>query len=120
MCYQAIQRIHEWRTIFGSTAISVLMAFFASVPQYDTQAACAEYAEYQLQDAHFIYKDANNDDQPGAFLLEYILRIFAVHVSAIVGMVRVDALGKIGAPGYQTVLALTAAAMSPPIFFLLH
>jgi len=92
------------------------MAFFASVPEYDTQAARAEYAEYQLQDACFIYKDADSDDQPGAFLSEYIVRIFAVHVSAITGKVRVDALGEFGAPGYQTALALTAAAMSPPLF----
>jgi len=111
---QATQRLHEWRAAFGSTAISILMAFFASMPQYNTQEARAEYADYQLHDSRFIYEDAENDDQPGAFLSEYMVRIFAAHVSSIVGKVRVDSLNEFGAPGYQTALALTAAAVSPP------
>lgn len=88
--------------------------FRFNAPEYNTQEARAEYADYHLQDSRFIYKDADNDDQPGAFLSEYMVRIFAAHISAIVGKVRVDALGEFGAPGYQTALALTAAAVSPP------
>ncbi|OJA07945.1 hypothetical protein AZE42_11019, partial [Rhizopogon vesiculosus] len=86
--HMATQRLHEWWAAFGSTTISILMAFFASMPQYNTQEARTEYADYQLHDSHFIYEDADNDDQ----------------------LVRVDSFNEFGAPGYQTALALTAAA----------
>ncbi|KAG1882053.1 hypothetical protein F4604DRAFT_1678503 [Suillus subluteus] len=106
----ATQRIHEWRATFGSTAISILMAFFSSEPEYKTQAACKEYAEDQIEDLRFIYEDPNNNDHPGAFLSEYILHVFAAHLAAIIGRVRVDALIEFGKPLYITALALTAAA----------
>ncbi|KAG2061687.1 hypothetical protein BDR06DRAFT_966584 [Suillus hirtellus] len=104
------QRVHEWRASFGSTAITVLMAFFTSMPEYETQEAHEEYAEYQLQECHFIYEDPDNEEQPGVFLSEYILRIFAAHLTAVARKVRVDLLVEFGKPGYQTTLALTAVA----------
>ncbi|KAG1809838.1 uncharacterized protein HD556DRAFT_1452289 [Suillus plorans] len=104
------QRIHEWRAAFGSTAVSVLMAFFASTPEYETQEAREEYTKYQLQDCCFIYEDPKNEEQPGTFLSEYILCTFASHLTAISGRVRVDALVQFGKPGYLTVLVLAAAA----------
>jgi hypothetical protein len=113
---QVCQRIHEWRAGFGSTAVSVLMAYFASTPEYKTQEAREEYAEDQLQDCRFVYEDPDNEEQPGAFLSEYILRIFASHLSAISGRVRVDELVEFGKPGYLTALALAAAAVSVQIF----
>ncbi|KAG1788517.1 hypothetical protein EV424DRAFT_1339339 [Suillus variegatus] len=108
----ASQRIHEWQAAFGLTAVSVLMAFFASTPEYETQEAREEYAEYQLQDCCFVYDDPDNDEQPGAFLSEYILRIFAAHLTAISGKARVDALVEFGKPGYLTALALSAVSVS--------
>ncbi|KAG2034053.1 hypothetical protein BDR03DRAFT_823753, partial [Suillus americanus] len=85
--------------------------FFTSTPDYETQEAREEYAEYQLQDyCCFIYEDPDNKDQPGAFLSEYILRIFAAHLTAVTGRVRVDSLVEFDKPGYQTALALTAVA----------
>ncbi|KAG2116275.1 hypothetical protein DEU56DRAFT_172235 [Suillus clintonianus] len=108
--YVASQKIHEWRAGFGSAAVTVLMTFLTSMPEYNTQAARKEYAEYQLEDLRFIYEDPDNEEQPGAFLSEFILRIFAAHLAAIAGKVRVDALVEFGEPGYQTALALTAAA----------
>ncbi|KAG0700193.1 hypothetical protein DFH29DRAFT_1001283 [Suillus ampliporus] len=104
------QRVHEWRASFGSTANSVLIAFFASTPEYKTQEAREEYAEEQLEECRFVYEDPDNEEQPGAFLSEYILRIFASHLTAIAGQVRVDSLVEFGKPGYQTALALSAVA----------
>ncbi|KAG2029543.1 hypothetical protein BDR03DRAFT_880435 [Suillus americanus] len=104
------QRIQEWRAGFGSTAVSILMAYFASTPECKTQEAREEYAEDQLQDCRFVYEDPDNEEQPGAFLSEYILRIFASHLSAISGRVRVDELVEFGKPGYLTALTLAAAA----------
>ncbi|KAG1835566.1 hypothetical protein EV424DRAFT_1551621 [Suillus variegatus] len=108
--YVVSQRIHEWRASFGSTAVTVLMVFFTSTPEYETQEACEEYTEYQLQECHFIYEDPNNKEQPGVFLSEYILHIFATHLTTVAGKVRVDSLVEFGKPGYQTTLALTAVA----------
>lgn len=88
------------------------MAFFASTPEYQAQDARKEFAEYQLQDCNFIYEDPDNEEQPGAFLSEFVLRVFAAHLSAIAGRVRVDALVEFGKPGYLTALALTAVAVS--------
>ncbi|KAG1751049.1 hypothetical protein EDB19DRAFT_1599400, partial [Suillus lakei] len=109
------QRIHEWHAAFGSTAVSILMAFFASTPEYKTQEAREEYAEDQLQDCRFVYEDPENEDQPGAFLSEYILHIFTSHLSAVSGKVRVDELVEFEKPGYLTALALAAAAVSAQI-----
>ncbi|KAG2047834.1 hypothetical protein BDR06DRAFT_976418 [Suillus hirtellus] len=47
------QRLSEWRGNFGSTAITILMAFFASMNKYKTKEASKEYAEYQLEDSCF-------------------------------------------------------------------
>ncbi|KAG1869613.1 hypothetical protein F4604DRAFT_1927007 [Suillus subluteus] len=103
------QRISEWRGNFGSTAITILMAFFASMDKYKTKEACKEYAEYQLEDSRFVYEDPDNKDSPGAFLLEFILHIFAVQLNATQGCQITDSLN-FGLPAYPMALALTTAA----------
>ncbi|KAG1843254.1 hypothetical protein C8R48DRAFT_780773 [Suillus tomentosus] len=76
------QRISEWRGNFGSTAISILMTFFASTDEYNTKEAQKAYTEYQLEDSRFVYEDPDSEDLPGAFLSEFILHIFAVQLNA--------------------------------------
>ncbi|KAG1802551.1 uncharacterized protein BJ212DRAFT_1304776 [Suillus subaureus] len=77
---------------------------------YETQEAHEEYAKYQLQECCFIYEDPDNEEQPGIFLSEHILHIFAAHLIAVARKVRVDLLVEFCKPGYQTTLALTAVA----------
>ncbi|KAG2351877.1 hypothetical protein BDR07DRAFT_1257276, partial [Suillus spraguei] len=60
------QRISEWRGNFGSTTITILMAFFASTDEFKTKEARKDYAEYQLEDSRFVYEDPDNEDSPGA------------------------------------------------------
>ncbi|KAG2050394.1 hypothetical protein BDR06DRAFT_1064878 [Suillus hirtellus] len=103
------QRISEWRGNFSSTAITILMAFFASTDEYKTKEARKEYAKYQLEDSCFVYEDPDNKDSPGAFLSEFILRIFAVQLNATQGCQIIDSLD-FGLPAYPTALALTTAA----------
>ncbi|KAG1836455.1 hypothetical protein DFJ58DRAFT_734982 [Suillus subalutaceus] len=103
------QRISEWRGNFSSTAITILMAFFASTDEFKTKEAHKDYAEYQLEDSRFVYEDPDNEDSPGVFLSEFILRIFAVQLNATQGHQIIDSLD-FGLPGYQTALALTTAA----------
>ncbi|KAG2365853.1 hypothetical protein BDR07DRAFT_1480915 [Suillus spraguei] len=103
------QRISEWRGNFGSTAITILMVFFASTDEFKTKEARKDYAEYQLEDSRFVYEDPDNEDSPGAFLSEFILCIFAVQLNATQGCQIIDSLD-FGLPGYQMALALTTAA----------
>ncbi|KAG2050283.1 hypothetical protein BDR06DRAFT_892197, partial [Suillus hirtellus] len=107
----AVQRIHEWKASFGSTAITVLMAFFTSNPDYQTQTARKAFADNQLEDSRFIYENPESEDNPGAFLSEYFLRTFATHLNAIVGHEKVETLD-CGIMSFDTALALTAAAVS--------
>ncbi|KAG2107311.1 uncharacterized protein F5147DRAFT_545376, partial [Suillus discolor] len=107
----AIQKIHKWKASFGSTAITVLMAFFASDPEYEMQAARKSFADDQLKDSRFVYKNPESEDNPGAILLEFFWCTFAMHLNAIVGHEKVDTLD-CGIIGVETALALTAAAMS--------
>ncbi|KAG1898405.1 uncharacterized protein F5891DRAFT_955549 [Suillus fuscotomentosus] len=83
--HMVCQRISEWRGVFGSTAISVLVMFFTSNDDFQAPEARKEYAEYQLEESHFVYEDLDNEDSPGAFLSEFILHVFATHLNAIQG-----------------------------------
>ncbi|KAG1846205.1 hypothetical protein DFJ58DRAFT_730591 [Suillus subalutaceus] len=83
--------------------------FSPPVDEFKTKEACKDYAEYQLEDSCFVYEDTDNEDSPGAFLSEFILRIFAVQLNATQGHQIIDSLD-FGLPGYQTALALTTAA----------
>jgi hypothetical protein len=88
------------------------MAIFASMgDDYKTQESRKEYAEYLLDGLRFVYEDPDDEEQPGAFLSEFILRIFATHLNAIHGHEKVDTLDTMML-GHQTSLALTTAAVS--------
>jgi hypothetical protein len=87
------------------------MAFFTADPDFETQAARKAFADDQLEDSRFVYENPENDNNPGAFLSEYFLRIFATHLNAIAGHEKVDTLD-CGMMGLETALALTAAAVS--------
>jgi hypothetical protein len=87
------------------------MAIFTSMgDDYKTQESRKEYAEYLLDDLRFVYEDPDDEEQPGAFLSEFILRIFATHLNAIHGHEKVDAPDTMML-GHQTSLALTTAAV---------
>lgn len=60
-----MQRIVDsWCSLIGSTAIMVLIAFFASQPDmFDTDEDRQEWAEWYLKDLHFAYKDVDGDDR---------------------------------------------------------
>lgn len=94
------------------------MAIFTSMgDDYKTEESRQEYAEYLLDGLRFVYENPDSEEHPGAFLSEFILRIFATHLNAIQGNEKVDTLDTM-MPGHQTALALTTAAVSlMPFFF---
>lgn len=86
------------------------MMFFTSNDNFKTPDARKEFAGDQLVDSRFVYEDPN-EDLPGAFLSEFILRVFAAHLNAIYGYEKIDIIER-GLPGHQTSLALATAAVS--------
>ncbi|KAG2050600.1 hypothetical protein BDR06DRAFT_1064338 [Suillus hirtellus] len=107
--HMVYQRISEWRGFFGSTAVNVLITFFTSNDNLKTPNAQKEYAGDQLVDSCFMYEDPDNEDLPGAFLSEFVLRVFTAHLNAIYGYKKIDSIEH-GLPGHRTLLALATAA----------
>jgi len=66
------QRIYEYRSGFGSTAIALVQAFFESdkTGQYDTDEQRQEFAGDMLDDLQFLYADANR--KVGCLLPKFI------------------------------------------------
>lgn len=87
------------------------MMFFTLNNDFKTPDAQKEYAGDQLVDSHFGYEDPDNEDLPGAFLSEFILRIFATHLNTVYGYEKINTIEH-GLPGHQTSLALATAAVS--------
>ncbi|KAJ8593942.1 hypothetical protein M405DRAFT_930493 [Rhizopogon salebrosus TDB-379] len=71
-----------------------------------TRESRREYAEYLLDGLRFGYEDPGpgSEEQPGAFLSGFILRIFAIHLNAIHGHKRVDALDTMMLGHFETPL----------------
>ncbi|KAG1867190.1 hypothetical protein DFJ58DRAFT_723879 [Suillus subalutaceus] len=60
-------------------------------------------------DSRCVYEDPDNEDSPGAFLSEFILRVFSTHLNAMQGYEKIDIID-CGLPGHQAALALATAA----------
>ena len=62
---QILQRLADsWRSSIGSTALSILIAFFESQDNLrDSDENRAEFADYLLDKLRFCYKKADGDDE---------------------------------------------------------
>jgi hypothetical protein len=63
--FQIIQRIYEWRSGFGSSAICIINSFFASdvhEGNFDTNEARVTFSELMLDKLRFTYSMADGDD----------------------------------------------------------
>ena len=62
---QILQRLADsWRSSIGSTALSVLIAYFESRDDLqDSDESRAEFANYALDKLRFCYKKADGDDE---------------------------------------------------------
>ncbi|KAH9935834.1 hypothetical protein B0H21DRAFT_711525 [Amylocystis lapponica] len=91
----AMQSVYNWRSSFGSTAITALDAFFKSQKTYKDHGVRAKFAQWALKHHRFVYENAAGDDPKtyqGLFHSDFILRTFASHVSAIDGAIDVEGL----------------------------
>ena len=60
-----MQRLYDWRSGFGSVALSVIDAFFDSEINgtlFKSFAARKQYAQHQLKHLRFLYSEAESDD----------------------------------------------------------
>ncbi|KAH7917558.1 hypothetical protein BV22DRAFT_1135311 [Leucogyrophana mollusca] len=62
--YVTCQRIYEWRSGFGSTALTVVNSFFASDKHFEGNAARQQYARSTLKDLAFLYANADLKGDP--------------------------------------------------------
>jgi hypothetical protein len=59
---QTIQRTYEWRSGFGSTALAVLVSFFDTSKDFETNDQRRTFAENMTKDLRFIYAEALGND----------------------------------------------------------
>jgi hypothetical protein len=124
--------VYEWRNAFGSSAVTTLKEFFdADKDNYDTDAKRVAYAEFMLNDLRFTFQDTESEDPKvqiflsapaltdmpmqqwrGLFRSDFIVRVFANHLSAIQGSKDLPALDTTSP---SAALALSAAAVSVPL-----
>jgi hypothetical protein len=131
------QLADSWRSSIGSTALSVLIAFFESHENLkDSDDNRAEFAEYALDKLRFCYKKANGDDEEvGVFVFvlcscqryllqdfrglyqgSFIVQTFGEHFSAIDGSQKVFGVHDPKARPCGA-LALSIAAVGNFIFY---
>jgi hypothetical protein len=60
--FQANQRIHEWRSSFGSNALSMITTFFDSHDEFKSNDSRIRFAEEMLEDLAFCYEDTDDEN----------------------------------------------------------
>ncbi|EGN94006.1 hypothetical protein SERLA73DRAFT_163344 [Serpula lacrymans var. lacrymans S7.3] len=65
----ASQRLLEWQSGFGSTAITMVEHFFESDPAYTTYHTCQEFASEILTDFAYLYEEIGDDPSVGALAM---------------------------------------------------
>jgi hypothetical protein len=64
MYFQTIQRLADsWRNIIGSTGIAVVMGFFDSRPEYQTDKQRIKFANFYHEGYRFLYEDSENEEK---------------------------------------------------------
>ncbi|KZT06390.1 uncharacterized protein LAESUDRAFT_750170 [Laetiporus sulphureus 93-53] len=93
----ATQRLSEWRSSFGSTALRILENFFIGDKEnsYDNVEDRCEFTEYMLSKLRFTYEHAVGDNKKewrGLYQSMFILRLVASHFTLTKGAVSVPGL----------------------------
>ncbi|KAG1766908.1 hypothetical protein EV702DRAFT_980495 [Suillus placidus] len=83
------QRLSEWRSNIGSTALAIIVDFFSRIKD----APNAIVAKQLLKNYAFMYEDSDNISRETAYLSVFVLQMIAsTHLSAIVDHTDVPAL----------------------------
>lgn len=58
-----MQRVSDtWRSVHGSSAMSIIAAFFKSNPKIDSDEARQNFARLALENSKFLYSNSDGDD----------------------------------------------------------
>ncbi|KAF9237765.1 hypothetical protein BU15DRAFT_75757 [Melanogaster broomeanus] len=104
------QRVNEWRSNFGSTALAIMNDFFSRNKDIDTK----ELATSLLQKCTFVYGNLDQPVKSEAFQSPFILQLLAtVHIHNTVGHANVPNLDteRIAMCGITGALAASTAAI---------
>ncbi|KAG1751266.1 uncharacterized protein EDB91DRAFT_595426, partial [Suillus paluster] len=104
------QRLSEWRSNFGSTAIAIIIDFMAR----NDDTSPGELAEYLLSDYAFLYEDPEVIDKTKTFQSPFMLQLIATgHFHATSGHADVPALNTdaLVVNGIDGVIGMCAAAL---------
>ncbi|KAG1829836.1 hypothetical protein EV424DRAFT_392168 [Suillus variegatus] len=105
-----VQRLSEWRSNFGSTAIALIFDFLTSNNDCDPEVL----AGLLLKDFAFIFKDMDKCEPDGAFHSAFMLQLLGkAHLSAINGHATIPALKTkdLATKGMAGVIAFCATAL---------
>ncbi|KAF8431065.1 hypothetical protein L210DRAFT_861645 [Boletus edulis BED1] len=116
------QRLLEWRSGFGSTALVMVIHFFWEIVKDNAELESSngmihEIAEYLISPPHFPFMHEDCDDPNPArnFRSDFILKLVGTaHLSKITGAVDIPSLGTAELKkgyGMECVIALAAAAL---------
>ncbi|KAG1745477.1 uncharacterized protein EDB91DRAFT_151167 [Suillus paluster] len=104
------QRISEWRSNFGSTAIVIIMDFMTRNPD----CAPSVLATFLLNNWAFLFENPDSPSPLTAYCSPFILQLFGTaHLNAIKGYVEVPSfdMHELAMSGMSWVLALCAVAI---------
>ncbi|EGO01101.1 hypothetical protein SERLA73DRAFT_151647 [Serpula lacrymans var. lacrymans S7.3] len=118
----ASQRLSEWQSGFGSTAMAMVEHFFESDPAYTTYHARQEFASEVLTGFAYLYEEIGDDPLGfcGLFRSPFVLQTFAAHFAAVNTSIDVEVLRAVSVPSNATdtkkyppvgALAMSAAAV---------
>ncbi|KAG1792444.1 uncharacterized protein HD556DRAFT_1379572 [Suillus plorans] len=105
------QRISEWRSNFGSTAIAIIMDFMTRNSEF----APSDLATSLVHDWAFLYENPDSPSPLTAYRSPFILQLLGTaHLNAVKGYVEVPSfdMHELVTSGMSRVLALSAVAVS--------
>ncbi|KAG1883956.1 hypothetical protein F4604DRAFT_1575107, partial [Suillus subluteus] len=106
-----VQRLSEWRSNFGSTAIAIIIDFLTSNQECDSQVLTG----LLLKNFTFIFEDMDKCDPAGAFCSAFMLQLLGkAHLSVINGHANIPSLKTkdLTTRGMAGVITLCATAVS--------
>jgi len=93
----AMQRVCDsWRNVYGSSAISIIVAFFNSTQSLNSDDSRRDFATSLLESSKFLYSNSSGDDPKnykGLLRGPFIIQTLSAHFTAIRGAIEVTSMG---------------------------
>ncbi|KAI0364596.1 hypothetical protein BV20DRAFT_983097 [Pilatotrama ljubarskyi] len=115
----ASQRMYEWRSAFGSSAMRTFESFFnAMVDDFPDRASRREFCDRIVPGGRIFFADPEGDSKEGLYRSPFLINSISAHIDAIQGAIVVPNLYKspideypYGAIGLAAAAALRVASL---------